>query len=217
MLQSTRLSSTDTLGTWYSILLYFGNTTTENTEVFYKIKGTLVADLTVQTGEGQGMDGYIKDAIVKIIDYTQGPTLYSVTETTTDIYGNYKFNNLPISNLPNIYEVQLLSGGIDITNNKTVNTTFSIITTTIESPTGVVNITPITTLVAELTKKNVVDYINTNGSITELEITNILADSKTKISTLFDIAENNINNNFITTEIHLWRKKRYKLILQLKC
>ena len=155
------------------------------------------------------MDGYIKDASIKLLDLTSAPNNgYPIkAETITDNYGNYKFDQVPAYMLPNIYEVQLLSGGTDITNNKIVNTNFSIITTTSESPTGVVNITPITTLVAELTKKKIIEYISTNGSIDESNISTILSESKEKISTLFDINENDLNQNFITTENTTLAKK----------
>ena len=75
------------------MLLYFGNTTSENTEVFYEIIGTIESITPPASIEGQGMDGYIKDATVKLTDYTYGPNLYSLAETTTDNAGNYNFDN----------------------------------------------------------------------------------------------------------------------------
>ena len=89
----------------------------------------------------------------------------------------------------------MLPGGKDITTDEVILATYYRITSRFLTSTGIIHITPITTMVYNLIKNNV-DFM---GLTIDEKVTKI-SQAKSKISTAFDIPVNNISDNFIATE-----------------
>lgn len=138
--------------------------TTEDNTGIEKVGANITVIKRSNTQNGGGIDGYLKGAIVELIDTRTNKILET---TITDDNGDYKFKmNRKI--FPNICTLKM-RGGIDITTNKEYVGTLKNISSKIINIKGVTNITPITTVIT-----NIIEKLFRQG---QLNITNL---NKTK-------------------------------------
>ena len=164
--------------------------TNDTTGIHYTRK-TIISVLPPPVGSVTGalMDGYISGATGKLVNWSVSPPV-DVETFITDAYGNYTLVT-PLADLPDVYEIVFVGGtGTDITSGKAIETTFSTMTSKVESPTGLVHVTPLTSLVAQMSKSS------SSGAISTTSIGN----AKSKVSNVFGVDEGDINTNFITNE-----------------
>lgn len=148
-----------------------------------------VLDTSPVTITGVLIDGYIKDASGQLIDSTNNSI---ISTFSTNNSGNYTINNLVKYLVPDLYKIVCLSGGIDITTNKTINIDFSVIgsyESTISS--NIMNITPLTTLVSNVFQNSY------TGNITTISST--LFTAQTIVANALQISTSNFNTDFIAT------------------
>ena len=142
---------------------------------------------------GALIDGYIRDASGRLINITNNEI---VTTFVTDSSGNW---NIDISNsaIPEFYKIEFLPGGVDVTTNKVVNTSFSNISTKADTTTlssFSLNITPITSIKAKMVE----DAYSANSAI---NINTSINDATSKVAIALDISADDIDKDFIKDEI----------------
>jgi hypothetical protein len=153
---------------------------------------------------GSLIDGYIRDATGQIVDLSDN----SVVKTFTTNSVGYWSVDISNSELPEVYKVNFLPGGVDIATGKTISASFSTIST--KSQTNnlsslTLNITPITTL-----KSNIIE---TKFAVQPSNITNIITDADTKIAEAFGITRYDIGKDFISLQDQVVLKAAIKVNL----
>ena len=146
------------------------------------------------------IDGYISNAEGILIDLNSNEILETFK---TDKYGKYNIYTNP---LPTLFEIKFLPGGIDISTGKIVNTTLSNIGI-ISKEYEVINITPITTITSNIIKKNI-EFVDKNNNI---DVSNIINESKDKVSTVLSIPLDEIDVDFINNDNIETIKKAIKI------
>jgi len=151
----------------------------------------IAAGYVINSINGSFIDGYIKNATGQLIDLA---TSNIITTFVTDNYGNWNIN-IPPSQIPSLYKIEFLPGGIDILTNQTINTTYSNISTNTDNniSSTTINVTPITTIASNIIETN---YILNPST----DISNIISTANQTVASALNISVNDINTDFITNQ-----------------
>ena len=206
------ISGGESEGTMYNVLKGGGKTLTvqipeDYTGEFYytcyrhsimniKVKEETVLDVDLN---GYLLDGYIKNATGQLIDLE---TDTIIRQFVTDSYGKWSVK-VPNDELPKLYKIKFLPGGIDILTNKEVKTTFSNVaikneTTGLSSKT--INISPVTTLKAAMVEnkiKKIIDEKEAEEEIDLGEVDTIIIDTQTFVAKKFEIPAEDLEKDYI--------------------
>ena len=141
---------------------------------------------------GSVIDGYVKNAPGQLIDLSNGNI---IKEFTSDDYGRWSID-IEQSELPDLYKVKFLPGGIDILTNKQVNTTFSNIAKKEDTLTSssTLNITPVTTLKSTIVETKIQQKKDSGESY---DVDSIITTTKQFVASKFDISETDLESDYI--------------------
>ena len=141
---------------------------------------------------GSVIDGYIKNAPGQLIDLSNNSI---IKEFTSDDLGRWSVD-LEQSELPELYKIKFLPGGIDILTNKQVNTTFSNIAKKEDALTSsaTLNITPVTTLKSAIVETKIQQKKDSGETY---DVDSIISTTKTFVANKFDISESDLELDYI--------------------
>tara|TARA_B100001093_G_scaffold317410_1_gene302800 strand:+ start:736 stop:13770 length:13035 start_codon:yes stop_codon:yes gene_type:complete len=141
---------------------------------------------------GSVIDGYVKNAPGQLIDLSNNSI---IKEFSSDNLGRWSVD-LEQSELPELYKIKFLPGGIDILTNKQVNTTFSNIAKKEDALTSsaTLNITPVTTLKSAIVETKIQQKKDSGETY---DVDSIISTTKTFVANKFDISESDLESDYI--------------------
>ena len=141
---------------------------------------------------GSVIDGYVKNAPGQLIDLSNNSI---IKEFSSDNLGRWSVD-LEQSELPELYKIKFLPGGIDILTNKQVNTTFSNIAKKEDALTSsaTLNITPVTTLKSAIVETKIQQKKDSGETY---DVDSIISTTKTFVANKFDISESDLELDYI--------------------
>lgn len=141
---------------------------------------------------GSVIDGYVKNAPGQLIDLSNNSI---IKEFSSDNLGRWSVD-LEQSELPELYKIKFLPGGIDILTNKQVNTTFSNIAKKEDGLTSsaTLNITPVTTLKSAIVETKIQQKKDSGETY---DVDSIISTTKTFVANKFDISESDLESDYI--------------------
>ena len=140
---------------------------------------------------GALIDGYIKNASGRLIDLQ---SQLVVRTFKTNASGQWSLD-IPKNEIPEVYKIEFLPGGIDSITNKVVNSTFSNVSTraaTENLSSKTINITPITSLKTGITESKI-----ENSTDSSVDFDALITESVSFIAEAFNIDQDSIDQDFI--------------------
>ena len=140
---------------------------------------------------GSLIDGYIRDATGELIDLSDGSV---VTTFTTNSVGYWSID-ISNSDIPDVYKINFLPGGVDIGTGKTISSSFSSVSTKSQISNlsaFSINVTPITTVKSKI--------VETNYASQPSNISSIITNADTKVAEAFGITRYDIDKDFISSQ-----------------
>ena len=141
---------------------------------------------------GTLVDGYIKNATGRMKNVMTGET---VGAFTTNNAGKWSLR-IPTDNIPEVYKIEFLPGGVDVLTGKVMNTTLSNVATkaqTVDVGSESINISPITTLKAGIVESK----IESSGVEVEIDFDNIIEETVEFVAEAFSIDVEDLEVDYI--------------------